>query len=141
MPVAVNPRPTNDDTRLYINTISYLAYIDIYKDQGIIFTDHPNPFFMILDLTSTQQASHIFNHPELTNCTLSVELKFPTALPDNIEIINIGKKLVQFLRTKRAGFQQITVNQLMDKDDTDNLIQKCRRLKFNFCGVFAAKKL
>ena len=47
---------------------------------------------MVFDLTSTQQASHDFIHPELTNYSISIEFKFSFALPSNIEIFIIGEK-------------------------------------------------
>ena len=72
MPVADSPISTNDDKRLYFNIISDLAYID--NGHGISLTDYPNHFIMVFDLTSTQQASHDFIHPELTNCSISIEL-------------------------------------------------------------------
>ena len=81
---------TNDNKRLYFNTISDLAYID--NGHGISLSDYPNLFIMVFDLTSTQQASHDFIHPELTNCSISIELKFLAALPTNIEIFIIGEK-------------------------------------------------
>ena len=84
MPVADSPISTNDDKLLY------LAYID--NGHGISLTDYPNHFIMVFDLTSTQQASHDFIHPELTNCSISIELKFSTALPNNIEIFIVGEK-------------------------------------------------
>ena len=79
-----------DDKRLYFNTISDLTYID--NGHGISLTDYPNNFIMVFDLTSTQQASHDFIHPELTNCSISVELKFSVSLPNNIEVFIIGEK-------------------------------------------------
>ena len=48
--------------------------------------------FLVFNLTSTQQASHDFIHPELTNCSISIELKILAPLPNNIEIFNIGEK-------------------------------------------------
>ena len=89
LPVADSPISTADDKRLYFNTISDLA---IDNGHGISLTEYPNHFVMVFDLTSTQQASHDFIHPELTNCSLSVELKFSVALPNNIEIFNFGEK-------------------------------------------------
>ena len=85
--VADSPTSTSDDKRLYFNTISDLAYID--KGHGI---DYPNHFIMVFDLTSTQQASHNFIHPELTNSSISIESKFSAALPNNIKIFIIGEK-------------------------------------------------
>ena len=47
---------------------------------------------MAFDLTSTQEASHDFIHPELTNCTISVELKFDAPLAGNIELLFMGER-------------------------------------------------
>ena len=83
---------------------------------------------MVFDLTSTQQASQDFIHPELTNCSIPVELKFSVALPNNIEIFIIGEK-----------DNTIFVDKLkMDEDDINDLIQRCALLKHKFLGVFAA---
>ena len=90
LPVADSPISITDEKRLYFNSISDLAYID--NGHGISLTDYPSHFIMVFDLTSTQQASHDFIHPELTNCSISIELKFATALPNNIGIFIIGQK-------------------------------------------------
>ena len=39
----------------------------------------------LFDLMSTQEASHDFIHPELTNCTISVELKIDAGPVNNVE--------------------------------------------------------
>ena len=70
--------------------MSDLAYID--NGHEIKLFEYPSHFIMVFHLTSTQQASHDFVHPELTNCSISIELKFSVALPTNIEIFIIGKK-------------------------------------------------
>ena len=70
VPVVDSPISTNDDKRLNFNTISDLLYFD--NGHGISLTDYPNHFIMVFDLTSTQQASHDFNHPELTNASISI---------------------------------------------------------------------
>ena len=46
----------------------------------------------MFDLTGTQQALHDFIHRELTNCSISIELKFSAALPSKIEIFITGEK-------------------------------------------------
>ena len=84
MPVADSPLSTDDNKRLYFNTISDLAYID--NGHGIKLSEYPSQFLMVFDVTNTQQASHDFIHPELTNSSKTVELKFSAALPNNIEI-------------------------------------------------------
>ena len=90
LPVADSPINTTDDKRLYFDTMSHLAYID--NGHGSKFSEYPSHFIMLFDLTSTQQASHDFIQPELTNCSISIELKFSVALPSNIEIFIIGEK-------------------------------------------------
>ena len=90
LPVADSPINTTDDKRLYFNTMSDLAYID--NGHGIKLSEYPSHFIMVFDLTSTQLASHDFIHLELTNCSISIELKFSVALPSNIEIFIIGEK-------------------------------------------------
>ena len=90
LPVADSPINTTDDKRLYFNTMSDLAYIDI--GHGIKLSEYPSHFIMVFDLTGTQQASHDFIHPELTNCSISIDFKFSIALPSNIEIFIIGER-------------------------------------------------
>ena len=77
LPVADSPISTSEDKRLYFNTISDLVYID--NGHGISLTDYPNHFTKVFDLTSTQQASHDFNHSELTTSSISIEMKFSAA--------------------------------------------------------------
>ena len=87
-PVADSPINTADVKRVYFNTMSDLAYID--SGLRISLSEHPNHFIMVFNLTSTQQASHDFIHPVLTNCSISIELKFSAALPGNTEVFIIG---------------------------------------------------
>ena len=47
---------------------------------------------MVFDLTSSQQASHDFIHPELTNCSVSIKLKFSAALASKVENFLIREK-------------------------------------------------
>ena len=70
--------------------MSDLAYID--NGHEIKLSEYPSHFIMVFDLTNTQQSSHDFIHPELTNCLISIDLKFSVALPCNIEIVIIGEK-------------------------------------------------
>ena len=87
---AATPMSTTDDKRLYYNSMAFLAYVE--NGHGISLTDFPEHYIMVFDLTSAQEATHDFIHPELTNSSLSVELKFGTALPRNIEILFLGEK-------------------------------------------------
>ena len=46
----------------------------------------------MFDLTSTLEASHDFIYPELTSCSITVELQFSNALANNTEILFLGEK-------------------------------------------------
>ena len=74
---------TTDNKRLYYNSTSALAYVK--NGHGIPPSEFANHYIMVLDLTSTQEATHGFIHQELTNSSLSVELKFDAALANNVE--------------------------------------------------------
>ena len=66
LPVADSPIITAEVKRLYFNTMPDSAYND--NGHGISLPEYPNQSIMVFDLTSTQQASHYFIHPELSNC-------------------------------------------------------------------------
>ena len=65
---------------------------------------------MVFDLTSTQEASHDFIHPELTNGSVSVELTFARALADKIEILFLGERSPTFFVTSD---RKVTKNTLV----------------------------
>ena len=88
---AGTPMLTNDNNNLYYNSMSALAYVE--NGHGIPLSDFAHHFIMVFDLTSTQEATHDFSHPELINSSLSVELKFDTGLANNIEIFFLGENL------------------------------------------------
>ena len=90
LPVADSPVITTDVKRLCFNTRSDLANID--NVHGISLFEYPNHCIIVFDLTCTQQTSHDFFHPEITNCSISIELKISAALPNNTEIFLIGEK-------------------------------------------------
>ena len=85
--------------------MSDLAYID--NGHGISLSEYTKHFIIIVDLTSTQQASHDFIHPEPTNCSISIELKFSAALPNNIETFIIGGKQALSSSILPEEFQKI----------------------------------
>ena len=51
---------------------------------------------MAFDLISTQEGSHVFIHPELRNCNISVELKSDASLGENSELIFMESVHQQF---------------------------------------------
>ena len=87
---ADTPMSTVDNKRLYYNSMSALAYVE--NGHGIPLSEFSNHFIMVFDLTSTHEAVHDFIHTELTNSSISVELKFDTALINNVEVFLLGEK-------------------------------------------------
>ena len=80
-------------------------------------------------MTNTQQSSHDINHPKLTNCSNAVELKFSADLPNNTELSLLEKKPAQLWGFCAPGFKESHINHLMDEDDINAFIKKCRELK------------
>ena len=70
--------------------MSALAYVA--NGHGKPLSNFAHHFIMVFKLNSTQEATHDFFHPELTNSPLSVELKFDTGLPNNFEIFFLREK-------------------------------------------------
>ena len=81
--------------RIYFNTLEALDFLD-KGGHGINLDNHPNHFALVFDLTSTQESSHDFIHPELTNCSISVQLTFDGALAANVEILFLCEKSSKF---------------------------------------------
>ena len=95
LPIVGTPISTASNQRLYFNTLEALDFLDNGR-PGISLSDYPHHFIMAFVLTSTQEASHDFIHPELTNCSISVELTFSRALTDNIGILFLGERSSTF---------------------------------------------
>ena len=87
---AGTPMSTVDNKRLYYNSMRALAYVE--NGHGITLSEFSKHFIMVFDLTSTQEATHDFIHPELTNFSIPVELKFDTALTNKVEVFFLGEK-------------------------------------------------
>ena len=81
---------TDDIKRVYLATIDALAFG--HHVHGIPFADYSNHLVMVFDLTSTQQASHDFLYPELTNAAISLELKFSVELAEHTKVFLLGEK-------------------------------------------------
>ena len=73
LPKVGTPISTLTNQRLYFHTLEPLDFLD-KGGHGIPLDKYPNHFIMAFDLTSKQEASHDFINPELTNCSISVEL-------------------------------------------------------------------
>ena len=96
---AGTPMLTNDNKRLYYNAMSALAYVE--NGHGIPLIDFEHHFLMDFDLTSTQEATHDFIQPELTNSSLSAELKIDTDLPNNMKFLSWEKSSTVYIDSAR----------------------------------------
>ena len=109
LPIAETPISTSDNKRNYYNTLEALDFV-LNTSLGIRLASYDNHYITASDLTSTQEASHDFIHPELTNCTISVELKFDAGLAFNVELLFMGDRAsTVYVRSDR----KITKNTLM----------------------------
>ena len=79
LPIAGTPISTSDNERIYYNTLEAFDFV-LNTIHGISLANYDNHYIMAFDLTSTQDSLHNFIHPESTNCTFSVELKFDAGL-------------------------------------------------------------
>ena len=91
LPIADTPISTTDNKKNYYNTLEALDFV-FNNSHGISLANYSNHYIMAFDLTSTQEASDEFIHPELTNCTISMELKFDVPLAGNIELLFMGER-------------------------------------------------
>ena len=90
-PIVGTPVSTTFNHRIYFNTVEALDFLD-KGGHDITLDNYPKHFILAFDLTSTQEASHDFIHPELTNCSISVRLTFDGALAANVEISFLGER-------------------------------------------------
>ena len=91
LPIAGTPISTSDNKRIYYNTLEALDFV-LNTSHGISLANYDNHYIMAFDLTSTQEASHDFIHPELTNCTIPVEVKLGAGLANNVKLLFMGKR-------------------------------------------------
>ena len=90
-PIVGTPVSTTFNHRIYFNTLEALDFLD-KNGHGITLENFPNHFILAFDVTSTQEASQDFFHPELTNCSILVQLTFDGALAANVEFLFLGKR-------------------------------------------------
>ena len=86
--ITSTPISTQDHKRLFFNTLSALGLL--HCRLGITLKNYQHYFIMCFDLTSTQQAAHDFLHPEITICSVSLDLQFLIALTANLEVFVWG---------------------------------------------------
>ena len=111
VPLVETPLDTNNNVRLYYNTITALGFTK--SGNGIRLEDcEDNHFILVFDLTSTEEASkNLTLFPELTGSSLNLKLYFSKALDDAVEIFLIGERFSQvFIDSAR----NISKNTLID---------------------------
>ena len=82
-PIVGIPVSTTFNHSIYFITLKALDFLD-KGGHGITLDNYPIHFFLDFDLTSTQETSHDLIHPELTNCSISVQFTFGGALASNV---------------------------------------------------------
>ena len=85
--------------------MSAVAYVE--NGHGIPLSDFSNHFIMVFDLTSTQEATQDFIHPELTNSSILVELKFDTALTKTLKFFSSAKNYLRCILTLQGTYPKI----------------------------------
>ena len=89
-PVAGTPLQTENDKKLYLNSLEALAFGQ--HGHGVPYNDYANHYILVFDLTSTQQASHDYLYPELTNGSISISLRFSAQLTNSVEVFLLGER-------------------------------------------------
>ena len=90
VPLTGTPVDMSNNVRLYCHAFTVLGFNK--NGNGIKLEDFEgNRFFLVFDLTSTEEASRSLTlFPELNGSSLTSKLYFSTALEDAIELFLIG---------------------------------------------------
>ena len=90
-PTAGTPLETDTDKNIYMNSIGALAFQEhghgFSFNMHFSFKEYANHYLLVFDLTSTHQAAHDYLHPELTSASISISLRFDTALEQIKEVL------------------------------------------------------
>ena len=89
-PIAGTPLKAENDKKLYLNSLEALQFKT--HGHGVPFEHYENHYVLVFDLTSTQQASYDYLYPELTNASISIDLRFKEDLPSSVELLFLGEK-------------------------------------------------
>ena len=81
------------------------------NSHGFSLANYHNHYTMAFDFTSTQEASHDFIHPELTNFTISVELKFDAPLGETVDLLFMRERAsTVYVRSDRKVAKNTLMN-------------------------------
>ena len=138
-PIVGTPVSTTFNHRICFNILEALDFLD-KGGHGITLDNYHNHFILAFDLTSTQEASHDFIHPEIRNCSISVQITFDGALAANVEILVLGEKssALDVNLERKLQKTRLSPTPQMDSDEIRYMLGKCIHLKYFFYGVFAA---
>ena len=89
-PMLGSPIDVSTNERIYFITFNSLAYGD--NSHGISLADFEKHYVLAFDLTSTQEASYEYIHPELTNGAINLQLEFEAGVPENLSLFLIGER-------------------------------------------------
>ena len=118
LPIAGTPVSTTDNKRIYYNTLEALDFV-FNNSHGVKLANYHNHYIMAFDFTSTQEASHDFIQPELTNCIISVELKFNALLGENVELLFMGERAsTVYVRSDRKIAKNLAFRTILKRDNT-----------------------
>ena len=71
--------------------------------------EYTNHYLLVFDPTSTHQASHDYLHPELTSASISITVRFDTALAQSQKYFYWEKPLQQFTSITAVKSQRNTI--------------------------------
>ena len=83
-PVAGTPVRTDNDRRLYLNSLAAPALGQLV--HGVPYNYYANQYILVFDITSTQQASHDYLYPEQIKRSASLSLWFSPQLTNCVKV-------------------------------------------------------
>ena len=107
--IAATHISTTDNKRIFYKTLEALDFV-LNTNHEISLANYDNHYIMVFEFVTTQEASHDFNHPELTNRIFSVEFKFDSGLGSNVESLFMGERAST---VSMRSARKITENNLM----------------------------
>ena len=76
---------------LYLNSLKALAFGQ--HGHRIPDNDYAIHYILVLDLTRTQQASHVYLYPGLIKGFISSSLRFSAQLTNSVEVLSLGERV------------------------------------------------
>ena len=108
-PVAGTPLQTENDKKLYLNSLEALAFGQ--HGHGVPYNDYANRYNLVFDLTSTEQASDDYLYPQLTNGSISISLRFSAQLTNSVDTFLPGERSsIFYIDSSRKVSKNIFLN-------------------------------